>query len=49
MSFDDYRQLIEVRTKEVETLLTEIMRASRELRKLGITAASEIDDGTPIH
>ena len=49
LSFDDYRQLIEVRTKEVETLLTAIMRASRELRKRGITAASEIDDGTLIH
>jgi len=49
MSFDDYRQLIKVRTKEVETLLTAIMRASKELRKLRIAAASEIDDGTPIH
>jgi len=49
VSFDDYRQLIEVRTKEVETLLTAIMRASKELRKLRIAAASEIDDGTPIH
>ncbi len=49
MSFDDYRQLIEVRTKEVESLLTAIMRASKELRSLGIAAASEIDDGTLIH
>ena len=49
LSFDDYRRLLEVRTKEVETLLTAIMRASKELRKLGIAAASEIDDGTPIH
>ena len=49
VSFDDYRQLIEVRTKEVETLLTAIMRASKELRKLRFAAASEIDDGTPIH
>ncbi len=49
MSFDDYRQIIEVRTREVETLLTAIMRASKELRKLRIAAASKIDDGTPIH
>ncbi len=49
LSFDDYRQLLEVRTKEVETLLTAIMRASKELRKLRFAAASEIDDGTPIH
>jgi hypothetical protein len=49
LSFDEYRQLLEVRTKEVETLLTAVMRASKELRKLGIAAASEIDDGTPIH
>ena len=49
LSFDDYRQLIEVRTKEVESLLTAIVRASKELRKLRIAAASEIDDGTPIH
>ena len=49
LSFDDYRQLLEVRTKEVESLLTAIMRASKELRKLVIAAASEIDDGTLIH
>ncbi len=49
MSFDDYSQLIEVRTKEVESLLTVIMRASREFRQLRIAAASEIDDGTLIH
>ena len=49
LSFGDYRQLFEVRTKEVETLLTAIMRASKELRKLRFAAASEIDDGTPIH
>lgn len=49
VSFDDHRQLIEVRTKEAETLLTAIMRASKEHRKLGIAAASEIDDGTLIH
>ena len=49
MSCDDYRQFIEVRTKEVESLLTAIMRATKEVRKLGIAAASEIDDGTAIH
>jgi len=32
-----------------DTLLTAIMRASKGLRKLGIAAASEIDDGTLIH
>ncbi len=49
LSFHDYRQLLEARTKEVETLLTAIMRASKELRKLRNAAASEIDDGTLIH
>jgi len=49
LSFDDYHRLLEVRTKEVEALLTAILRASKELRKLGIAAASEIDDGTLIH
>ena len=49
MSFDEYRQLIEVRTKEVENLLTAIVKTSKELRRLGISATSEIDDGTLIH
>ena len=49
LSLADFRQTIEVRTKEVETLLTAIMRASREVRKLGFAAGSEIDDGTLIH
>jgi hypothetical protein len=49
LSLADFRQVIEVRTKEVETLLTAIMGASKELRKLGILAASEIDEGTSIH
>ena len=49
MSFDDYRQLLGVRTKKVESLLTAIMRASMAFRKLGIAAAPEINDGALIH
>jgi hypothetical protein len=49
MSLDDCRQLIEDRTKEAETLLTAIMRATRELRGLAIEAMNEIDGETLLH
>jgi hypothetical protein len=49
LSLADFRQLIEVRSKEVETLLTALMRATKTLRKLRVEAEPEIAKGTPIH
>ncbi len=47
LSLDDYRHIIEERTKEIETLLTAIVRATKELRRLGLDAMHEIDDDEP--
>lgn len=49
LSLEDYRRLIEVRTREVETLLTAIMKMAKEHRRLGIEAMDEIDEETPVH
>jgi hypothetical protein len=48
-SLDDYRQVVEARTKEIETLLTVVVRATKELRRLGIAAMDEVDDEPFLH
>lgn len=49
LSLDDCRQVIEARTKEIETLLTVVVRATKELRRLGIVAMDEVDDEPFLH
>ncbi len=49
LSLDDSRRIIEERTKEVETLLTVVVRATKELRRLGIDVMDEFDGGGVVH
>ena len=49
LSLEDCRRLIEDRTREVEIILTAIMKAAKEHRRLGIEAMDEIDEDTPVH
>jgi hypothetical protein len=41
LSLDDYRHIVEDRTREVEKLLTAVSKATTELRRLGIQATTE--------
>ncbi|HJP55173.1 MAG TPA: hypothetical protein QF556_10880, partial [Rhodospirillales bacterium] len=49
LSLDDCRRIIEERTKEIENLFTVIVRAAKELRRLGFEAMDEVDDGGVVH
>lgn len=49
LSMEDYRQIIAARTKEIENLLTVVMRMTKEIRRLGIDAMDEIDDMPFLH
>ncbi|MDP7241737.1 MAG: UPF0149 family protein [Rhodospirillales bacterium] len=49
MSIADYREIIELSTKDVETMLTAIMAVTKELRRIGLGAMGRVEDPSPLH
>ena len=49
LSLDDYRHIVEDRTREVENLLTTVSKATTELRRLGIRGMTEARNEPHLH